>query len=582
MLAESKLSEISGGLTGPLFVDHRFGQAVTSLGDLDGDGIGDIAVGTPGDADVGVGAPRGSVRIVFLNANGSVKAESEIGSGQGGFAGSLAAGDNFGFAVAALADMDGDGVGELAVGAVGDDDGGNYRGAVWILFLDSSGTVKAEQRISESSGGFSGELHDSDGFGGALGAVGDLDGNGVEDLAVGVGSDDAGGIDRGVVWILFLESDGTVGSELRVGPGEGGFTGTLQDFDRFGDAVGTIGDLDGDGIDELAVGAPGDIDSGRPRGAVWILYFDTDGLVRDHAKISHSQGAFSGHVEVLARFGASLAGIGDLDGDGVGDMAVGAPGGARGSYWLLFLNEDATVRSYRRVGLGRSGFQGDIGLGEEFGRSVAAVGDLDNDGVPELAVGAPRDDDGGTDFGAVWLLSTAPDPEFCAALPLLHCGGAAKSKLTVQAGRTPERNKLQWKWSKGDAADYNDFADPTFTTDYALCVYTQGRLEAEVLVPASSERWATRVGKRFGYRGAGSADGIDKILLKAGASGKASIQIKGSGEHVPSQIYGNLPTPGDFTIQLVNDGNGLCWEGIHLPGDYRSNAEGVLRASATR
>ena len=77
--------------------------------------------------------------------------------------------------VTSLGDLNGDGVGDLAMGAWGDDDGGPRRGAVWILFLNPNGTVKAHQKISSTQGGFSGALDDEDAFGFPVAALGDLD-----------------------------------------------------------------------------------------------------------------------------------------------------------------------------------------------------------------------------------------------------------------------------------------------------------------------------------------------------------------------------------------------------------------------
>ena len=106
-----------------------------------------------------------------------------------------------------LGDLDGDGTPDLAVGARRDDDGGTNRGAVWILFMKSDGTVKAHQKISDTQGGFTGVLDDSDNFGMAVAGMGDLDGDGTPELAVGVDNDNGspvGGTDRGAVWILFM------------------------------------------------------------------------------------------------------------------------------------------------------------------------------------------------------------------------------------------------------------------------------------------------------------------------------------------------------------------------------------------
>ena len=104
-----------------------------------------------------------------------------------------------------LGDLDGDGVGDLAVGARWDDDGGSGRGAVWILHLDTDGTVKSHRKISSTQGGFTGTLDDFDGFGADVATLGDLSGDGVGDLAVAAQGDDDGGTNPGAVWILFLD-----------------------------------------------------------------------------------------------------------------------------------------------------------------------------------------------------------------------------------------------------------------------------------------------------------------------------------------------------------------------------------------
>ena len=81
--------------------------------------------------------------------------------------------------VASLGDLDGDGVGDLAVGATGDDDGGVNRGAVWVLFLKKNGKVKSHQKISDTQGGFTGILDNGDWFGSSVASLGDLNGDGV-------------------------------------------------------------------------------------------------------------------------------------------------------------------------------------------------------------------------------------------------------------------------------------------------------------------------------------------------------------------------------------------------------------------
>lgn len=113
-------------------------------------------------------------------------------------------GDLFGYSTFEVGDFNGDSITDLAVGARDDDDGGTNRGAVWILFLNTDGTVQSHAKISDTTGGFGGGLSDGDLFGFEGAAIGDLNGDGSIDLAVGAVRDDDGGTDRGAVWILFM------------------------------------------------------------------------------------------------------------------------------------------------------------------------------------------------------------------------------------------------------------------------------------------------------------------------------------------------------------------------------------------
>ena len=98
--------------------------------------------------------------------------------------------------------MNGDGVPDLAVGAQGDDDGGSARGAVYVLFLDASGSVLAEQKISDTVGGLATGITDGSQFGSALASTGDLDGDAGPGLVVGARYDDDGGSNAGSVYVV--------------------------------------------------------------------------------------------------------------------------------------------------------------------------------------------------------------------------------------------------------------------------------------------------------------------------------------------------------------------------------------------
>ena len=404
--AYQEISPTSGGFSGVIDNDDGFGSAVTSLGDFDGDDITDIVVGARRDDDGGTNA--GAVWLVRLNEIGSVKEQSKISASSGNFTGTLDAGDQFGAAVASLGDLNGDGVGDLIVGAPYDDDGGEDAGAVWILFLQADGSIQSQQKISATSGGFTGALDDDDHFGIAVSATEDLDGDGVVDVAVAASQDDDGGTDRGAVWILFLHVNGTVKSHQKISDYYGNFSGTLFNGDRFGTSLAFIGDLDGDETSDLAVGAAGDDDGGTDRGAVWILNLHPTGLVKSYREIGFGEADFKGVLEDGDAFGSSVAAAGDLNGDGFGDLLVGASGdddggSNNGAVWALFLYESNRVRSSQKISQLIGGFTGSID-NAHFGNSVTLIGDMDDNGTKDLVVGGPNAHAGGVNRGATWLL----------------------------------------------------------------------------------------------------------------------------------------------------------------------------------
>ncbi|MCP3935906.1 MAG: CSLREA domain-containing protein, partial [Actinomycetia bacterium] len=410
---EQKISDTVGGLTAILDDSDLFGTSTASIGDLDGDGIVDAAVGAFQDDDGGSG--RGAVHVLFLNADGTVKAEQKISSTTGGLTGPLGDADRFGRSVAGLGDLDGDGIVDIAVGALRDDDGGTDRGAVYVLFLNADGTVKAEQKISSTTGSLIGPLDDTDRFGISVANIGDLDGDGIVDITVGAHLDDDGGTDRGAVYVLFLNADGTVKGEQKISSVSGGLTGPLDNSDYFGASVAGIGDLDGDGIVDIAVGAYADDDGGSSRGAVYVLFLNADGTVKAEQKISSTTGSLTGPLDDTDDFGISVAGMGDLDGDGIADITVGAlyddDGGTdRGAAHVLFLNADGTVKAEQKISSVSGGLTGPLDDSDSFGRAVAGIGDLDGDGTIGLLVSADSDDDGGTDRGAVYVLDLTMSP----------------------------------------------------------------------------------------------------------------------------------------------------------------------------
>lgn len=455
-----KISATIGGGSLTLSSGDQFGRGSTAIGDVDGDGVVDLAVGAHSDDDggtLGASSNVGAVWVLFLNSNGTVKGFNKLSATSGGFSGDLEDLDNFGRSVTRIGDLDLDGIPDIAVGANRDDDGGNNHGAIYIIFLNADGSEKSQQKISDTAGSFAGVLQDHDEFGRAIESLGDLDGDGVSDIAVGTPLDDDGGADKGAFWVLFMERDGTVKAHQKVSQLSGVVGLPIGSQDSFGMSLANLGDLDGDGVIDVAVGTPKDDDGGPRKGTVWILFMNSDGTAHAFQKISESTGGFGGALYDSEEFGTSVAGLGDMDGDGIGDLAVGAildddNFNDAGAIWILFLNSDGTVKGHQKINSSNGGFSVSLGPADWFGSSVSGMGDINGDGVPDLLGGARFDDDGGNDKGAVYLMllnGVADVPLTADFSALASVGEAPLAVAFTDLSAGPAR---RWLWDFGDGS----------------------------------------------------------------------------------------------------------------------------------
>jgi predicted outer membrane repeat protein len=313
-----RIANGSGGLPAAT-VGSGFGISVALLGDLDGDGLPELAVGAFNE---------NAVYLLFLNADGTVRRNVRIADGSGGLPAATTGATQFGASCAAVGDLDGNGVTELAVGANLDNTGFPDAGALYVLFLNPDGTVGSFEKIAHGLGGFpTGLLDESDRFGSSCTSLGDLDGDGFPELAVGALRDDTGGPDRGAVYLISLDQDGTVdGTPVIIAHGSGGLS--LSNANNFGDSVVPLGDVNGDGVTDLAVGASGDNTGGGGFGAIHVLFLNPNGTVASTSKIADNVGGLPDNtiVDTLANFGFSLAVLGRSPDNGLPLLAVGSPG----------------------------------------------------------------------------------------------------------------------------------------------------------------------------------------------------------------------------------------------------------------
>lgn len=464
-------------------VGAAFGTSVAWLGDLDGD---------PTTEELAVGANftnqfAGEVWILCIDRNTKavVKVLGRFDSSS--FTGScntLDAGDEFGTSVAAVPDLNGDGVVDLLVGAPVDDDtmdiacGGAPnpqacgKGAVWVLYLSPSGGLVGHGKLSDLTPQFTGMLSKSDRFGHSVEVLGDLDGDGLVEVAVGASQ---GGGTFGEVWILSLGGPtcptspdcpctssvsvlvhGSIQAPQAICP--------FKPYDFFGADVALLGDLDSNGSQEIAISSTR---YDQSTGGIWIYSLAVAGPAAiaiptvPMAEIgSKSGGLPAGMIKIQDAIGHSLAGLGDASGDGVPDLAVGMPNAndSSGAVWLFSLTPTGGVRCFRRLDSCSSLPPSSVcpppnpspGLlqlhpFDQLGIGLDAT-DLDGDGRVDLAIGAPGDDAGcGCDpvtgaqlnckKGAVWLTEPKVPNDLCGFPDCLslQAGGTQIIQLSATA-----------------------------------------------------------------------------------------------------------------------------------------------------
>ncbi len=336
---------------------ERLGAGV-AVTDTDGDGFADVAAGAPGDA-------RGDSRSGALwtwagHPDGPVPTAAERHARPGG-----RAGDGLGSVLAAAGDVDGDGFGDVLVGVWGADPAGSGSGAAWLLYGAASGLTPASSVLLEPRA-----LRPGDGLGRAIAGGHDLDGDGLSDLLLGAFGSDLSGDASGAVWVVYGEEEGPfsdAGDVLVWGDGEDG--------DWFGLGVGSVGDLDGDGHADAVLAAPGRGEGG----AAWLVPGSPAGL-----DLSDAVGLVPADLGPGAQLGWAIAGGEDLDGDGNPDALLGAPFGGddgAGAVWVVQGGPvpAVTARLDPPEDRARGG----------FGAALTLLGDLNGDGLADAAIGAP-------------------------------------------------------------------------------------------------------------------------------------------------------------------------------------------------
>jgi FG-GAP repeat protein/VCBS repeat protein len=342
-----------------------FGFSIAVVGDVDGDGVPDLAVGAPfQDGDVaienGFGPPQ-DVGKVWLISGATLGVITQFNDPAfepplppvlpkfGGF---------LGFSVAGVGDLNHDGVPDVLVGVPhhSNFDADHINAGQAFVFSGSDGSIIFTLTDPDEEEG--------NRFGYAVASLGDVNADGIPDLLVGVPKKDVSEDlpDVGSAYI-FSGADGSFIRSLDP-PAQGG----AEANGRFGTAVADAGDVNHDGVDDILIGAPGDSRAYVFNGATGALIFT---IITPAAPTA----------EKLPSFGSAVAGGKDLDRDGTPDFVIGAPlqNGLKGAAYVFKGSDGTLLRSLR----------GPSQAFAKFGSSVALIPDVTGDRRPDILVGAP-------------------------------------------------------------------------------------------------------------------------------------------------------------------------------------------------
>lgn len=372
-----------GGAAGPDDTyDRRYqadtntlGRGMFTAGDVNGDGFADLVIGDE-SADSG-NAGNGSEGAIFLYQGSATGLPTtpvntiygeEVDSG------------TYGRATASAGDVNGDGFTDVLVGDWAfDNDNAGSEGKVYLYLgtpSQNEGSVDWTDESNQAGAAF-----------GISCASGDWNADGFSDLAVGAWHQDAGNTDEGVAYVYFGNRNGLSTTSSWSADSD-------QDGANYGYSLGTAGDVNGDGYEDLLVGAPIYDNGEANEGRVWLYLGSSTGPSTGASWRGDSDQANSW-------FGWSLSSAGDVNGDGYSDVVIGIPN------WDGSLTDEGRVELYLGSAAGLPSVASWSYNGSEtnasLGFSVASAGDVNGDGYSDIVVGAPDRSSGQTDEGVAWV-----------------------------------------------------------------------------------------------------------------------------------------------------------------------------------
>jgi hypothetical protein len=347
------------------------GTSVACAGDVNGDGYDDVIVGAPlydnGQSD------EGRAFVYHGGPGGITTTPAWIGE-------SNQAQANFGWSVAGAGDVNGDGYGDVIIGAYRYSNGQDSEGRAFVYLGSSTGLLGTPSWTAESNQAVAS-------FGWSVGGAGDVNGDGFSDVIVGANLYDNGQSNEGRAYVYHGSASGLSTSAAWTAESN-------QALADFGVAVASAGDVNGDGYSDVIVGADGYDNVQFDEGRVYVFHGSSTGLAATAAWTKEPDINFW-------QFGLAVGSAGDVDGNGCSDVVVGSPWASSGE------SNEGVVHVYQGSATGLASTTGTLIEVDKasalLGFSVGSVGDANGDGFSDVIVGAPQYSTTTGALGAWWV-----------------------------------------------------------------------------------------------------------------------------------------------------------------------------------